>query len=287
MRWTPAAIFAAAVAALVASAHSAVGGFPLSVRDATGAVVAIPEPPRRIISLAPSVTEILFALGLDREIVGLSDADDYPPDRVRGKPRVGGVVINLERAVALRPDLVVGMASLQADQIARLRAVRLRVLAVDAESVAETVEQVRLLGRVTGRVKEGETLARSIEQQAQGARPTSVVRVYIEVWHEPVLAAADGTLVDDLTRRAGGQNIFQDRRGYVQVSMESVLVRNPQVVFLLYPGRAALIARPGWRAIEAGRAGRVHELPPDLVTRPGPRVVDGLALVLRLLRDGR
>lgn len=263
------------------------GDFPFYARDAAGGIVTIPSPPRRIISLAPSVTEILFALGLDRQIVGVSDADDYPPDKVQTKARIGGVLLNLERIVSLRPDLIIGVDSLQRDQLAKVRTIRLPVLAVDAATIIETVAQIRLLGRVTGRVQEGEDLAASVERRAQVVRPGLRRTVYIEAWNEPVTAAGGGTLIHDLVRRAGGSNLFGDQRGYVQVPLESVLARNPQVIFLLYPGRDALLVRPGWRALAAARAGRVFELPASLVSRPGPRVADGLALVSRLLAGER
>jgi iron complex transport system substrate-binding protein len=279
-----------AVTLVLASApdHVALaGGFPFSIRDASGTYVTIPAPPRRIISLAPSVTEILFALGLDVEIVGISDADDYPPDKVQKKARVGGVLINLERVVALRPDLVIGMPSLQRDQLARLRTIRLAVLAIDAASIDETTAQIRLLGSATGRVREAEDLASTVEHRAQVVRPTIRRRVYIEAWNEPVTVAGAGTLIHDLVQRAGGSNIFGDLKGYVQVPLENVLVRNPQVIFLLYPGHGSLLARPGWPALAAARDGRIYELPASLVSRPGPRIVDGLALVSRLFAGGR
>ncbi len=261
--------------------------FAFTLPDASGATVTIPAPPRRIISLAPSITEILFALGLDRMIVGISDADDYPPDRVQTKERVGGVLINLERVVSLKPDLVIGIPSLQRDQLARLRTLRLPVLAVDATSIEETTAQIRMLGRVTGRLREAEDLALSIERRAQVVRPGPRRTLYIEVWNEPVLVAGGNTLVHDLVRRAGGANIFSDLRGYAQVPQESILTRNPQVILLLYPGRDRLMTRPGWRGTAAVRNGFVYELPPSLVTRPGPRIADGLALVARLLANAR
>ena len=277
-------VCAAAVLIVMAATPAArAGDFPMVVRDALGRDVQIPAPPKRIISLAPSVTEILFALGLDAEIVGVTRADDYPPDKVQSRARVGGVIINLERVVALQPNLIIGMPSLQQDQLVRLATLRLPVLAVDAASVDETIAQIRLLGRVTGRGSAGEALAKSLEARVQVVQPRVRRTVYIEVWYEPVIAAGGSTLIHDLTRRAGGANIFGDLRGYPQIPVESVLTRNPQVIFLLYAGRDQLVTRAGWRAIDAIRSNRVYELPASLVSRPGPRIADGLALVSRLL----
>ncbi|MDR7420077.1 MAG: helical backbone metal receptor [Armatimonadota bacterium] len=277
----------AAAVAVAAGSPAGARAFPVRVPDALSGEIVIPAAPRRIVSLAPSVTEILFALGLDREVVGLSDADDYPPDKVHGRTRVGGVIINLERVIALRPDLIVGMPALQRDHLLRLRALQQPVLAVDAESIAGTLQQIRLLGLATGRLPQAEALAREIGRRLGAVPPATPWRVYVEVWHEPVLVAAGGTLVDDVVGRAGGRNIFADRQGYVSVALETVLVRNPQVILLLYQGPEQARARAGWRDTDAARAGRVYEVPPALVTRPGPRIAEGLALVARLLRDRR
>lgn len=258
--------------------------FPVAIRDAGGRLVRIAAPPQRVVSLAPSVTEILFALGLDRELVGISDADDYPPERVAGRPRVGGVVINVERVLTLRPDLVVGVHSLQRDQLERLARVGLAVLALDATSLEEAVAQIRLLGRVTGRETRAEHLAAGLERRAASVRPGASRSVYVEIWHEPVTTAGGGTLVDDLVRRAGGVNIFGRLPGYPQVAAEQVVARSPQVILMIYPGRAQLMRRPGWASVAAVRGGQVYEVPASLVTRPGPRVLDGLEVIARRVR---
>jgi iron complex transport system substrate-binding protein len=290
-RRSPAALIAALISVLlVAGGWWPVAGsaaFPIAIRDATGHDVLIPAQPRRIVSLTPSVTEILFALDLDREVVGVSDADDYPPDRVTRKARVGGVVISIERVVALRPDLVIGIPSLQRDQLARLVAAGLRVLAVDAASADDTVAQIRVLGRATGRMRQAEAVAGRLADDLAAAHPTVRRSVYIEVWNEPIIAAARGTLVDDLVGRAGGVNIFSDLRGYPQVSAEAVIVRNPQIIFVLYAQSGGLVRRSAWHTIEAVRTHRVQGLPASLVSRPGPRIGQGLALITRGLQGPR
>jgi iron complex transport system substrate-binding protein len=284
------AVTAAVAGVCAAPTPAAPSLFPITIRDAAGRDVVILRAPRRIVSLAPSVTEILFALDLDPQIVGVSDADDYPPARVAAKPRVGGVVINVERVVALRPDLVIGMRSLQRDQLARLAAARLTVLVVDAVSADETVAQIRLLGRATGRERQAVALAARLAQDLEAVRRTVRRSVYVEVWNEPLIAAARGTLVDDLVARAGGDNIFADLQGYPQVSAEAVVARNPQVIFVLYPVRGSLSGmiaeRPAWDGIAAVRARRVEALPASLVSRPGPRIAQGLALIARALQGG-
>ncbi len=272
--------------ALVATVASA-EGYPFTVQDALGRRVTLAGPPRRIISVAPSVTEILSALDLGGRIVGIGDADDYPPGVLRGKTRVGGVVLNVERILTLRPDLIIGVASLQQGQLERLIRLGLPVLAVEARSLEETFAQILLLGRVTGRADAAARTAAAlrgrvsmVERRVAG-RPRP--RVYVEIWGEPMQTSASGTYVDDLLRRGGGHNLFADLRGWPQVAPEAVVRRNPEVILLTYQGRRLVARRAGWGAVTAVRRGAIYELDPDVVTRPGPRLVDGLERIARLL----
>ncbi len=281
---------AALVGLLAAVPAAAVPGFPLMVRDALGRAVTVPRPPQRIVSTAPSVTEILFALGLGRRVVGIGDADNYPPEGVRGKARVGGVILNAERILALRPDLVVGVASLQQGQLERLIRLSLPVLAVEARSLEETFAQILLLGRVTGRAPAAERLVTGLQARVaevqRRVRGRSRPRVYVEIWDQPLQTAAAGTFIDDLVRRGGGRNLFADLGGWPQVAPEAVIRRDPEIILLTYPGRRRLVTRPGWAQVTAVRRGRVHELDADLVSRPGPRLVDGLERIAHILHPG-
>ncbi len=259
--------------------------WPLVVTDAMGARVVVQQAPRRVVSLAPSVTEVLWAVGAGPQVVGVSSADDYPPE-VRTRPRVGGVQVDEERLVRLRPDLVVGLKSLQERVLQHLRERGLPVLAVDATSLEETYRLVLLLGRVLGRFAQAEQVvaamrdrARKVEAQVAGRSP---VRVFVQVWDQPFLTAGRGTLLDDLVRRAGGRNVFADLVGWPQVSEEEVLVRDPECVLVLGRGKDRTL-RPAWRRMAAVRRGCVAELEPSWVVRPGPRLVLGLAQIAKVL----
>lgn len=288
--WRAVALWVAALGLLAALPAAAAPGFPLTVRDALGRRVTVPRPPQRIVSTAPSVTEVLFALGLGRRVVGVSDADDYPPEGLRGKARVGGVILNAERILTLRPDLVVGVAGLQQGQLERLIRLGLPVLAVEARSLEETFAQVHLLGRVTGRAPAAEQLVAGLRTRTaevmRRVQGRAGPRVYVEIWDQPLQTAGAGTFIHDLVRRAGGRNLFADLRGWPQVAPEAVILRDPEVILLTYPGRRRLVVRPGWARVSAVRAGRVHEVDASLISRPGPRLVDGLEQIARLLHPG-
>lgn len=275
-----------ACAALLAASVPAAA---LQVLDATGTRVVLPRPAVRVVSLAPSVTEVLWALGAGPQVVGVSSADDYPPG-VRTRPRVGGVRVDEERLASLRPDLVVGVQSLQGPVLARLRALGYRVVALEANSLEEAYHSVVVLGELTGRGKAAQQLVESMRREEaavasrlQGRRR---VRVFVQVWDQPFITAGGGTFTDDLVRRAGGQNVFADRRGWPQVSEEEVVARDPQCVVVLGKGADRLRRRAAWQHTTALQRGCVGEVDPSWAVRPGPRAVLGLRALARLLHPG-
>lgn len=269
-----------------AASGAAAPGYPLTVTDALGRWVTLLSPPRRIISVAPSVTEILFALGLDQRIAGVSDADDYPPAAVAGKSRVGGVVLDVERIIRLRPDLVLGVAGLQRAQLERLIALRLPVVAVEAQTLPDVYRQITLIGRLTGVPGVAAAVVSNLQQRERAVRRAvagaPVRRVYVEIWGEPMMTAGRDTFISDLIARARGVNVFADVRGWPQVSEEAVIRRDPEVIVVTYPQGIAAVARRGWQ-VAAVRAGRIGAVSSSLVSRPGPRLVEGLAVLARIV----
>ncbi len=275
------------VGLLVGLATLPVWAAPVAVTDALGQRLVFLHPPRRIVSIAPSITEVLYAIGAQDRLVGVSSADDYPPE-VRSKPRVGGVQLDFERIAQLRPDLVIGVRSLQLVSLERLRALGYRVLALDPKSLEDTYEAILLLGRVTGREEGARQVVRGMRDRvervvARVRRSAHRPRTFVEVWDQPFLTAGSGTFLHDLVRAAGGRNIFADLAGWPQVSEEEILRRDPEVILLLHPGRTRVLRRPAWQRVAAVRAGRVHVLNPSWVTRPGPRLVLGLEQMARTL----
>jgi len=273
------ALFVAALLAALARP------WPLTVLDATGFRLVFHQPPERVVSLAPSVTEVLWAVGAARQVVGVSSADDYPPE-VRTRPRVGGVRVDEERLAALRPDLVVGLVSLQATTLLRLRGLGYRVLALESNTLEETYRAIVLLGEVTGhpeRAREVVDRMRRTESEVAAKAGRRRVRVFVQVWDQPFITAAAGTLPDDLVRRAGGVNLFADRKGWPQVSEEEVVARDPECVVVLGRGLDRVRRRPAWVRTAAVRRGCLAEVDPSWVVRPAPRLVLGLRALARVL----
>ena len=263
-----------------------VPGFPVTVTDALGNRVTLQQPPQRIVSLAPNTTEILFALGLGRRVVGVSDDSNYPP-AAANKPKLGGVAVpSLERIIALSPDLAVGNRLNPRAMLEKLRASHIPVYAADPQTVEQVLDNIQAIGRLTGTTPRAQRLVRDLRAQVRqirsaqpkGKRPS----VLFLLSDQPPWVAGRETFVDDLIRLAGGRNVANDVQGFAPLSLEAIALRNPEVILvgMMVPAADAVrrVRRlPGLSTTTGARQGKIYALNPDLVLRPGPRVVEGLS----------
>lgn len=250
----------------------------------------------RYISLAPSTTEILFALGLDEEIVGVSSYCNYPP-QAKAKPQVGDFSHpNLEKIFALKPDYIFCTGLEQAAVIIELRQLGSKVYVADPKNIGELLTTIRDIGRLTGRDREAaaliENMRKEIESTNAKARlipPEKRPKVFVEIWHEPLMTAGKGSFVDELIALAGGINIAQDiNRPYSIFSAEKVISLNPDCIILAYMDKEAPVklvkSRFGWEKIAAVQKTQVfNDINPDVLLRPSPRIVEGLKALYRKL----
>lgn len=254
------------------------------------APIAHAAPPRRIVSLSPGTTEMLFALGLGRSVVGDTVYCDYPA-AARAIPKVGDVNTNYERVLALRPDLIVADAVANSRAVARLTQLHQPVLAVSPTSLSAVETSLRQIGARTGTTRQAEAVIAGMERKARLAtqiaqsdkRPRP--RVLIVVQAQPVWTAGAGTFMDDLVTRAGGINLGAAVRGYGTFSKELVLAHPPDIILGDANVASTFRADPLLGRLSAVRAGRFYALPGDLTSRPGPRLADGLVLVARALHE--
>jgi iron complex transport system substrate-binding protein len=263
------------------------------VTDQTGRRVNIPDHPRRIVSLAPSITETLYALRLGDLLVADTDYCDFPPE-ARAKPHVGAMLNpNLERIVALKPDLVLGTDEANrretADQLARLG---IPLYGLTAHTLDGTLTSLEDLGRILGHGQSTETLVarlrervEAVEKRVQG-RPQP--KVLFVVWYRPLITAGKQTFIADVIRHAGGISISDDLTGeWPHMSLEEVLRRNPDVI--LFPKTAAFAPAleefqklPGWRELPAVKNRRMYFIS-ETIMRPSPRLVDALEELAAIL----
>jgi len=258
------------------------------------------EAGQRYISLAPSTTEILFALGLDKEIVGVSSYCNYPP-QAKTKPKAGSFSSpNMEMIIFLKPDYIFCTGLEQAPVVTQLRQLNLNVYVSDPANMEELFDSIREIGKLTGRSAEAAALigrmqeeVKTVSSKAKLTPENKKVKVFIEIWHEPLMTAAKGSIVDELITLAGGINIAHNLpRPYCNISAEKVISLNPQCIIMAYmdkePSLRLIKQRFGWDKIEAVKSERAfNDIDPDILLRPGPRITRGLAeLYKRLYPEG-
>lgn len=263
------------------------------VTDELGRRVELSVRPRRIISLAPSVTEMLFALGVGDRVVGVTSLCDYPPEATM-KEKVGDVMTpSLERIVALAPDLVIISTATQLELFAkRLIEIGVPVYVVKANRLEDVLATLRHLGDVTGEVRAAEALTRSlqarIERVVERTRTLPRPRVLLVVQRDPLIVAGREAFLTDLVEKAGGRSITADaQREWTLYSLESVLARAPEVIVIpSHETQSQRLPNLQWSALAdtpALRNKRVYTINADLLMRPGPRLVEGLEELARLL----
>jgi iron complex transport system substrate-binding protein len=266
---------------------------PIRVRDARGKVIALAGPPRRILSIAPSNTETLYALGLERRVVGVTDFCDYPA-RARLKPKVGGVVLNMEKIVALKPDLVLAKYDFQKANVERLERLGLRVFAVDPQTVGETLAAILSIGRVTGTLSKAKTVTAGMSADLAragriAARDRKRPRVLTIIQRKPLIVVGPRTFMDDALRRAGARNVAADaKQAYPQFSLESAVARKPDVLLLSAAKPQEFYGDAAWRITPAVRGRRVYApafMP--MLERPGPRLATAVRQLAELLHPAR
>ncbi len=291
---TPAATPAAAPT--TAPAPTPAAAFPLTLTDDEGTAVTIPARPERIVSLTPATTEILFAVGAGPRVVGATDVDDYPA-AAKAVPRVVTMgAIDIEKIVGLEADLVVagGNGFNSPDALEKLRGLGIPVLVVYAPDVATALEDLALVATAAGEPAAGAAMAAQMEAEisaigdainaAGGTRP----RVFYELdAMKEIYGPADDSFLTEMIELAGGDPITTGSPTVFSIPLERLLAADPQVIVL---GDAAygttpeiVTARPGWGGMSAVTSGAIRPVNDVIVTRPGPRLAEGLrALALAI-----
>lgn len=261
--------------------------------DDTGRKIYLAKAPTRIVSLAPSVTEILFAIGAGAQVVGVTQFCDFPPEAVQ-KPKVGYANPNLESLVALQPDLIISPQEfVKPDVLGKLEQLKIPVFILADRSIEDIFSHIQTLGRMLDHSTEAVALGMDLRQQiariktqAQGQPP---VRVLYVLNSQPLITVGPGSFIDQLIGLVGGVNIAaKSATPYPRLSMEAVLQEDPEV--LVFPiGKAEGISENEqqawrqWTTLTAVKQGRLRQIPADLLNRPGPRIGKGLELLASIL----
>lgn len=266
------------------------------VTDDTGATLRLKEPARRIVSLAPHVTETLFAAGAGDQVVGVVEYSDFPAAAKR-MPRIGGYSkLDLEAIAALKPDLAVGWASGNAPaHIAKLRALGIPVYLAQPERIDDVATQLERYGELAGTAAVAREAAAGFRARLQalrrqyGQRPP--VRTFYQIWKQPLMTVGGSQVISDVIRLCGGANVFADLKPLApQVTVEAVLAADPAAIVASGMGEA----RPEWlddwrqwRTLTAVKRDNLFFIPPDLIQRHTPRIVEGAEQLCRHLETAR
>jgi iron complex transport system substrate-binding protein len=261
--------------------------FPKTIVDDMGREVVINKQPQRIVSLAPSNTEILFALELTDQIVGVTEYCNYPEEALT-KTKVGSFSEpNIEKIVELEPDLVFA-TSMHKKTVEQLEKLDISVFVVNPSNISEIINSIKKVGDATGRSEAAGQLTadmqsriEAVKEKTEKLKEEDKPLVYYELWDDPVMSAGPGSFVDSLITLAGGINLAGDAEGkYPKLSEEVVIERNPDIIIHQYDHGSNKIEniadRPGWQNITAIKQGKIYGIDPDIVNRPGPRIVDAL-----------
>jgi len=262
--------------------------------DEMGRQVKIPHPAKRIISLAPSITEILFALGLDEEVAAITNFCDYP-EAVLNKPRIGGFVNpDIEKIVSLRPDLIIGIRDgNRIDTVHRLNDSGFPVYLIDPKGFDGVMRTIKNIGDVVGREKESKRMIKEMVNKRENittlTQSLSKPKVFFQLGDAPMVTVGKGTLADDLIRLAGGRSISENESvSYPVYSIETVLLKAPEIIIMTSmdsrKNSPHLVKKwESWKSIPAVRMNMIYVIDSNLVDRPTPRIVEGLEALVRII----
>ncbi|MFC0015140.1 MULTISPECIES: ABC transporter substrate-binding protein [Allobacillus] len=264
----------------------------VTLTDKSGEEVTIEEEPERVVTVIPSATEIVYAVGGGDKVVGVDEWSNYP-EEVTDIEKVGDMNLNIEKIVELEPDLVVADLN-NGEDIQALRDKGLKVVVLGAQTLEETYEDLRLAGQAVGTEEKATEIVENmqnkieeIEEKTAELSEDEKKSVWFEIDQE-LFTAAEGTFMNELLQIAGGKNIMAGEEGWPQVSEEVVIESNPDVIITTYgyymeDVEEQVLARDSWKDVTAIQNEAVHNIDNDLLSRPGPRLVEGLEQLVNIL----
>jgi len=271
--------------------------YPMTLKDVTGNEITLEEAPKAIVSMIPSNTEILYALGLDEEIVGVSDYDNYPEEAAT-KEKIGGMEFNVEKIISLNPDLVLAHQSALGTWdagLAQLRDAGIQVYTVtNAESFEATYETIEEIGNATGKTEEATKIIEDMKAKVKSvqdkvANVETKKKVLVEVSPEPeIYSPAGNTMMNEMLGMVNAENLVADLDGWIKIDPEEIVKRNPDVIITTYGGYTPdstnlVLNRNGFTDVAAVKNKAVIDVNADLTNRMGPRLADGLEVIAKAI----
>lgn len=288
----PAGVFITIFCLLVLAANDL---HAVTVTDDTGARVTLQHPARRIISLAPYVTELLYAAGAGNKIVG-AVRFSYYPEAAKSIPRIGDTnKLDLERIVALNPDLIVAWKSSAAADTAILRSMHIPIYVSEPRSLRTIAHSINVLGSLSGTSDAAHKASTAFLDRLALLRKKyshkPVITVFYQFWNDPIFTINGRHIISSVMRLCGGRNVFANMHILsAQVSLESVIKANPEVIIASGTGRkrpAWLNEWNKWPELTAVKHHQIYYIPPDFIQRQTPRILHGAAMMCKFLDEAR
>lgn len=281
---------------VIAFSSVPVGAETLSITDDFGRNVTLEKIPERIISLSPTNTEILFAIGAGDRVIGVTEYCNYP-EEAKKREKVGGVsTVSIEKVVSLEPDLVLGDELNGKETFERLEELNITVAGLNPVNVSEILADIMLVGTITGEEEKASALVADmegrlgeIENKTRNVKRPKVAHI---TWHEPIWVAGSGTVQDELIEKAGGENVFSDLNDWDTVSLETFIDRNPDVIIVSVGHGVVgmqsydyILSEDRLKVVNAVKNGRVYSIDADVISRAGPRIVNATETVYGYLYE--
>lgn len=265
----------------------------VSFQDGAGRTITLKGTPKRLVSLSPADTETIFALGLGSQLVGVSNYCNRPEEAQKIEKVGDSFNVNLEKILSLKPDIVFCAGTPETQYVKDIENLGIPTYVSNPATVKDVLEDIKRIAKMLGVEKKGEEVVSSIQKdideasqwsKGQSTRPKALIVVDQDLW-----TVGPGSFMDDMLKLAGGDNIIQvQNQPYLQVSMEEVLKKDPDVILVTIPQDQykVLQDKPGWSSLRAVKNGKVFFLNPDLVSRPGPSLAEGIKEMAQSLRQG-
>lgn len=261
--------------------------FPVTLTDDEGTVVTLAAEPQQIVSLTPATTEILFALGAGPRVVATTDFDDFPPEAVALPDVASYTSVDVEKIVGLEADLVIAGGNFfnPPEAISRLRSLGVPVLVVYAPTLAGVLDDIELIGSAVGLADVAREMTATMQAGFDDVAAATVALTRPRTFYEldatsAIYTAADGSFIEEMVELAGGEPITTGSTTDFAISIEKLIAADPELILLgdaAYGVTADQVAsRPGWKVMTAVKAGAIRPVDDLIVTRPGPRLVQGL-----------
>lgn len=266
---------------------------PRTFVDDAGRKIFIADPPTRIVSLAPSVTEMLFAIGAGERVVGVTSFCNYPPE-AQARPKVGGAFPNLEVLLSLKPTLVLAPRDfIRPDMVAKLDQLKIPLFILETNSIEDVLRHIQTVGRMLGRTEQSDAVAGDLRRRVADVKTRTAgatrPRVFYVLNSDPLMTAGPGSFIHQLIELAGGANVAAGSPvAYPRLSLEEVIRQDPQVILFPVGDDEGIPEQEQerwlrWPTLSAVKQNRFVRIPSVLLDRPGPRVVDGLERLARQL----